>query len=249
MLKISIPEPCHEDWSRMSPNEQGRHCNSCAKTVVDFTAMSDDEVKNFFINKKEERVCGRFQQKQLDQIVIDLPHNIFSIEMPLWKKFLVASLVVFSTTLFSCNTSIDGQLVQNGQALEQLKNISNQPDHRSHATVGTLEVNAVPDTAQIPPPTCNTVKGAIAFPPIIKQPEHEHLVGDVAMIPDTSKPKKCEQPLMGIPVLELLNKDSVVHLMGKPALNTIKDETIVGGLKIKDPPKADQKDCDEKNYQ
>jgi hypothetical protein len=109
MLKISIPTPCHQDWSAMTPNEQGRHCTSCAKTVIDFTGMTDDEVKYFFINKKEEKVCGRFKNGQLHRIVIELPHNIFYIPMPGWKKFLVASLLVFSTALFSCDTNIQGK--------------------------------------------------------------------------------------------------------------------------------------------
>src|SRR6187399_793357 len=105
MFKITIPTPCHEDWNKMTPDETGRHCRACAKSVVDFTHMSDEEVKHFFVNKKgDERVCGRFKQIQLHRIVIELPQNIFSIQMPLWKKFLAACLVVFSTTLFSCET-------------------------------------------------------------------------------------------------------------------------------------------------
>ncbi len=93
----------------MTPNEQGRHCTSCAKTVIDFTAMNDDEVKYFFLNKKEEKVCGRFKNVQLHRIIVELPHNIFYLQMPGWKKFLVASLLVFSTTLFSCETTVKGE--------------------------------------------------------------------------------------------------------------------------------------------
>ena len=228
MLKISIPKPCHEDWSKMSPNEQGRHCDSCAKTVVDFTAMSDDEVKHFFINKKEERVCGRFQQKQLDQIVIDLPSNIFRIDMPLWKKFLVASLVVFSTTLFSCNTSIDGQLTQNGQPLVLLENVSNKLEPISNGMVGMFNVRMVPDTTQPVLQTCTITKGMT----VLK--EEPQLMGDIHMaIPDTTKPVLVGEPVIVPPV-----KDTVVHLMGKPSIEMIKN-----------PPKADEKDCDKKTYQ
>lgn len=109
MLKLSIPKPCHEDWEQMTPDQTGRHCSACAKSVIDFTNMSDDEVKHFFINKKEdERVCGRFRQTQLHRIVIELPPNIFSMRMARWKKFLAACLLVFSITLFSCETKIKG---------------------------------------------------------------------------------------------------------------------------------------------
>lgn len=110
MLKLSIPKPCHEDWGSMTPNEKGRHCAVCAKTVTDFTQMSDDEIKQFFLNKKAgESTCGRFTNKQLHQITIELPANIYYIPMPLWKKFLAASLIIFGTTLFSCNTNTLGK--------------------------------------------------------------------------------------------------------------------------------------------
>ncbi|MEM8584754.1 MAG: T9SS type A sorting domain-containing protein [Bacteroidota bacterium] len=37
-LRITIPEPCHEDWNAMTSLEDGsRHCDSCAKNIVDFT--------------------------------------------------------------------------------------------------------------------------------------------------------------------------------------------------------------------
>ncbi len=41
---IIIPKPCHENWDAMTPNEQGRFCNTCAKTVVDATALTNEEI-------------------------------------------------------------------------------------------------------------------------------------------------------------------------------------------------------------
>ena len=102
MLKISIPTPCHEDWNQMTPNQQGRHCDSCMKTVVDFTSMSDEQVQHFLINNQQEHSCGRFTSRQLQTIQVELPPDIFIIQMPLWKQFLAACLIVFATTLFSC---------------------------------------------------------------------------------------------------------------------------------------------------
>lgn len=43
-MKITIPTPCHEDWSKMSPSERGRFCGSCKKEVHDFTGKSDEHV-------------------------------------------------------------------------------------------------------------------------------------------------------------------------------------------------------------
>ena len=43
-LTLTIPEPCHESWATMTPAAQGRHCAACAKTVVDFSRMTDAQV-------------------------------------------------------------------------------------------------------------------------------------------------------------------------------------------------------------
>ena len=70
-FSIQIPNPCHEDWNQMLPAEQGRFCQSCEKTVVDFSQMSDDQVLNYFKLKQQnsERVCGRFRAEQVSKPV------------------------------------------------------------------------------------------------------------------------------------------------------------------------------------
>jgi hypothetical protein len=65
-LHIDVKQPCHENWQQMTPNEQGRHCLSCQKTVVDFTRMSDQEILHYISNTSSS-VCGRFYNHQLDK--------------------------------------------------------------------------------------------------------------------------------------------------------------------------------------
>jgi hypothetical protein len=65
-LYLSIADPCHEDWNKMTPVEQGRYCSSCQKNVVDFTTQSDEEIISFF-NKYDGSACGRFTDDQLDR--------------------------------------------------------------------------------------------------------------------------------------------------------------------------------------
>ncbi|GAA4835523.1 hypothetical protein GCM10023331_20980 [Algivirga pacifica] len=48
----------------MTPITGGKHCGHCAKTVVDFTQMSDQEIKVYFKSHKG-RVCGHFHSNQL----------------------------------------------------------------------------------------------------------------------------------------------------------------------------------------
>lgn len=65
-LRLHIPEPCHENWQNMTPQEQGRFCGSCQKTVVDFSMQTDQEVLNYFL-KADHHVCGRFADDQLNK--------------------------------------------------------------------------------------------------------------------------------------------------------------------------------------
>lgn len=69
-LQLTIPTPCHEDWDKMTPNEKGKFCSSCQKTVVDFTNMSDSQVAAFFKKPSTGSVCGRFMNDQLDRNIV-----------------------------------------------------------------------------------------------------------------------------------------------------------------------------------
>lgn len=62
-MQIKIPQPCHENWHLMSPENRGRHCQKCDKVVHDFTGYSDAELKAFF--EREQGGCGRFKTSQL----------------------------------------------------------------------------------------------------------------------------------------------------------------------------------------
>lgn len=64
-LSISIPEPCHEKWSEMTPADKGRHCLSCQKTVVDFTRMPKVKIAEF-VSENQGSMCGRFTSDQLN---------------------------------------------------------------------------------------------------------------------------------------------------------------------------------------
>ncbi len=63
---ISIPEPCTQQWESMEPCTQGRFCQRCSKTVVDFTGMTDEQLLRFFSNRSEN-ICGRFHSDQINK--------------------------------------------------------------------------------------------------------------------------------------------------------------------------------------
>ena len=65
-LKLKVPNPCKENWTKMLPESNGRFCNSCEKIVVDFTKMSDEELINYFSINVKENICGQFYESQLE---------------------------------------------------------------------------------------------------------------------------------------------------------------------------------------
>lgn len=107
-MKIAIPNPCNENWNKMTPKEKGRFCNSCSKTVVDFTKKSTETIKQYLIEYKDQKICGHFYKKQLDTIVLEIPEVNFNQQLSFQKLFLLALLFTMGTTLFSCQYS-DGK--------------------------------------------------------------------------------------------------------------------------------------------
>ncbi|PWN60795.1 TonB-dependent receptor plug domain-containing protein [Chryseobacterium viscerum] len=65
-MKITIPKPCHENWNTMTPDEKGRFCAVCSKTVRDFRNAQDDEIIEVFTNASQE-ICGNFNPSQLNR--------------------------------------------------------------------------------------------------------------------------------------------------------------------------------------
>jgi len=61
----------------MTPDEQGRFCSQCSKSVTDFTQMSDDEVIIYLRLNSDNKVCGRFRKDQLeDKAPIHIPRKV-----------------------------------------------------------------------------------------------------------------------------------------------------------------------------
>ncbi|MCS3869061.1 TonB-dependent SusC/RagA subfamily outer membrane receptor [Chryseobacterium ginsenosidimutans] len=85
-MKITIPKPCHENWGTMTPEEKGRFCSVCAKTVRDFTIASDEEIIDVFSNTSEN-ICGNFNQSQLNR---DLRYSYIN---SLFSKFAVGFML------------------------------------------------------------------------------------------------------------------------------------------------------------
>jgi hypothetical protein len=112
-LKLTVAEPCHENWSNMTPEQQGRFCASCQKTVVDFTHMSDQQLAAFF-QQPAGNVCGRFYNDQLNRN-ISLPDK----RRTLPKHFFRYSWPALLLLLKSCTEKEDERLQVLGAVFEE----------------------------------------------------------------------------------------------------------------------------------
>lgn len=101
-MGIRIAEPCHEDWDKMKLGVESRHCDSCVKSVVDFTQMERSEIISYILMRPNESVCGRVNRGQIDFRHEDVPLIIEAIQKhrPA-NAFMILALVTL--TLASCS--------------------------------------------------------------------------------------------------------------------------------------------------
>ncbi|ANH80779.1 hypothetical protein A8C56_07115 [Niabella ginsenosidivorans] len=99
-MKISIPKPCHEHWDQMTPNEKGRFCGTCCKTVIDFTGMTPVEIVTFLTEQASKKICGRFTDQQLtteyDADLQTATMHIVQSGWPVLKKMTAVFILIFA---------------------------------------------------------------------------------------------------------------------------------------------------------
>jgi len=99
-VKIAIANPCHEDWNNMLPEEKGKFCLACQKTVVDFSAMSDAQIIDF-LGKSSGKICGRINEERLNTPI--------SNHVPLKSSFFNKYIAGLLMALGFYNTAVQGQ--------------------------------------------------------------------------------------------------------------------------------------------
>jgi len=65
---LSIDKPCEQEWTAMSQSDDGRFCNHCSKSVVDFTQLTDTQVIKI-LEQNSGKLCGRLTQEQLNRTI------------------------------------------------------------------------------------------------------------------------------------------------------------------------------------
>jgi hypothetical protein len=101
-IYITIPTPCHEKWKEMTPTQKGMHCKACNKVLTDFSIMTDSEIADFFLTRKEEKICGHFRNAQLNRPVYFISPDVLLMDIPAWKKYIAILFICFSGLITGC---------------------------------------------------------------------------------------------------------------------------------------------------
>jgi hypothetical protein len=192
-MHITIPKPCHQNWNDMDPTQQGAFCKACAKTVIDFSVMSDEEVIAYLESRKSEKICGRFNTGQLSpyQLKVNLQHIKTGNKLP--RIFAAALFMVFSS-FFICKSETGAPVPVNVVYFDTRDTVT-PVQHKPE----TPKADTVPER--------NMILGEmVAFPPVhvkdsvvnIKPPQVVHpncmTMGKVRLLPVENKAEPPSKP-------------------------------------------------------
>lgn len=137
-IQISIPKPCREGWDKMTPNERGRFCAHCQKTVIDFTTWPDSALYNFF-EKSNGNVCGHFNRSQLEREIIPpykTPNWWYKMAISMGLTSLLTQVPWANAQQLSTNTvtapnkdttTVTNTIKQTGSIAGQITDTANNP--------------------------------------------------------------------------------------------------------------------------
>ena len=217
---IAIPKPCREDWNAMTPKQKGRFCDSCAKTVIDFTKMDSYEIQDFISENKNNRICGHFKQTQLDSINLHIPSQVLVKQQSFHKLFLLALLIAMGTTLMNC-TNKNG----NKQKIDSIE-VIDSTDNKVIDILGGLP--RVLEEDSVKNKICKTstktplIQNFVTDGKLVIEP-----VGNIDII---------EQPPIQIDSIQVIEPpmlEGEIEIMGDMVTN---DEIVLGMITVENPP-------------
>ncbi|PCJ67689.1 MAG: hypothetical protein COA58_00715 [Bacteroidetes bacterium] len=102
-MKLKINKPCNEDWDKMTPDAQGRFCNQCSKSVIDFTVLPTTEIIQL-LESSHGNVCGRLTSSQLKHPYLSFK-PVKQSSIPYSRIAANVMLVASAFGAQSCNTT------------------------------------------------------------------------------------------------------------------------------------------------
>jgi|GEM_PF-6379281 len=107
----AITNPCHENWDKMTPDEKGKFCAVCQKSVQDLRSKSDEEV--IAILQQEKNICVRTTPTQLQR----------ANHQAVIQNLRRAGFIALATLLASCENPTVEQIPSNNvTTTEEIEN-------------------------------------------------------------------------------------------------------------------------------
>lgn len=151
-IQLSIPEPCSQNWDEMTANETGHFCDSCKKSVYDFTNYNDQQLIDFF-KRSKGNICGKIKSEQLNKSLYSAQQtNNHSI-----PKFLLSTALAIGlgNNAYSKGKHTNTTIIQT-----TLNEITE--DKQSNPTIGSDSIDHISGTI-IDQATKETLPGVTVF--------------------------------------------------------------------------------------
>ncbi len=202
LFKIYIPEPCFEDWDKMTPTEQGAFCGVCSKDVIDFSKKSDEEIQRYLAENANAKICGRFNVSQICEEKDEVPPLKINIEEPKFRfpGYLLPVMTPFRVSalaLMLCASAMLSSCGNSGNAggddyplLGAVERLDSTDQNRSNDKVDSTTLN----------PKDHNVKGGIMYKKPLQQGYNtdssrilnHRTVGKIKVVEDTLKTDSTE---------------------------------------------------------
>lgn len=148
---FTIPTPCHEDWNKMTPQDQGRFCAACKKCVFDLSGKSKNEIKDLYVAAGGD-LCGRIPANQLAPAPkarkIPLQTVLAHVHQAGWgqlRRFAFAVLLAFglSQTGWAQTTPVDSlpqpvELIAGGITMVDYRHVTKPAKAEEVTIAGTV---------------------------------------------------------------------------------------------------------------
>lgn len=95
---LKVNTPCTENWQNMMDLNDGKFCDSCSKSVLDFTKLSTLEISKKLKSNKE--ICAKTTRQQTKEPLI-YSQAEYNFKIP-YSKNIAATGLILSTSLVSC---------------------------------------------------------------------------------------------------------------------------------------------------
>ncbi|HLP22103.1 MAG TPA: carboxypeptidase-like regulatory domain-containing protein [Chitinophagales bacterium] len=102
-IRITIPQPCHQDWANMTPTQQGAFCHACQKNVIDFSVKTENEIYEI-VSNSDSKICGRFNTFQLEQPIrkSEIANGFLN-----WRAIAAGFAALFSFNRVAANSDLE----------------------------------------------------------------------------------------------------------------------------------------------